>query len=316
MKRKVRLNPTAIGKLSATLAILTALNHIAVSPLFCDYEYTKEEILEKPEPAAIDRFVTPSCKPHPSHCEGLCSTVSTFVQEERKLHLTTKDSWGAYYKSVHEYYRCVNAKIIVEVGIAYGSQTAYHLKHGRDFIKEYHVVDPFLAGYDKGDAASRKFQEAAPGASPKDISLAWFQGIAFDIGSNGMYVPGNETSKIHPAPGCRLRMHHVTSVEGAKLFGDHSVDAVFIDGLHTYEGVLDDIYAWMSKIKVGGSLIFNDFNKINFGVNKAVWEVVEKHNLNLKMIDETNAVLSSDNCAKGLMPKKFKSSRLRRTINH
>ena len=131
-----------------------------------------------------------------------------------------------------------------------------------------------------------------------------------------MYVPGNETSKIHPAPGCRLRMHHVTSVEGAKLFGDHSVDAVFIDGLHTYEGVLDDIYAWMSKIKVGGSLIFNDFNKINFGVNKAVWEVVEKHNLNLKMIDETNAVLSSDNCAKGLMPKKFKSSRLRRTINH
>ena len=164
MKRKVKLNPTAIGKLFATLAILSALNHIAVSRLFCYYEYTKEEILVKPEPAVPaepHRFVTPSCKPHPSHCEGLCSTVSTFVQEERKLYLTTKDSWGAYYKSVHEYYRCVDAKIIVEVGIAYGSQTAYHLKHGRDFIKEYHVVDPFLGGYDKGDATSRKFQEAA-----------------------------------------------------------------------------------------------------------------------------------------------------------
>mmetsp|Transcript_28369 Transcript_28369/g.43962 ORF Transcript_28369/g.43962 Transcript_28369/m.43962 type:complete len:296 (-) Transcript_28369:15-902(-) len=190
----------------------------------------------------------------------------------------------------------INAKRIVEVGVAWGAQTAYHLKHGADFIEEYHVVDPFLAGYDANDPMSKLIAESAPDASYEDISLAWYQGMSMDLGNDGMYLQDEPM----PPAGCRLRMHRYKSVEGAKLFGDLSVDAVFIDGLHTYEGVLEDIEAWMSKIVVGGSLIFNDFQDPHFGVNKAVWEMADRHNIKITMIDPTNAVFGGkESCIKG-----------------
>ena len=63
-----------------------------------------------------------------------------------------------------------------------------------------------------------------------------------DLGRQGLYHTG-KNGFITPTPLCKLRMHHCTSVVGAKQFGDHSVDAVFIDGLHTHEGVLEDVEA-------------------------------------------------------------------------
>mmetsp|Transcript_4876 Transcript_4876/g.7400 ORF Transcript_4876/g.7400 Transcript_4876/m.7400 type:complete len:323 (-) Transcript_4876:159-1127(-) len=254
----------------------------------------------------VERYATPKCAPHPAKCEGLCHTVSEFVRQRRIGTLANPKAWSWYYAGVLEYYRCSNAKIIVEVGVAWGAQTAYHLKHGSDFIEEYHVVDPFLAGYDPDDPMSKNFEAAAPGAKPEDISRAWFQGMAMDLGKDGMYMKGTADEKIDPPPGCLLRMHHAKSVEGAELFGDHSVDAVFIDGLHTYEGVLDDINAWMSKIRVGGTLIFNDFNSPAFGVNKAVWEIADKHNIKIAMIDGTNAIFGgSQSCVKGPKPMRI-----------
>jgi len=247
----------------------------------------------------VERHVTPECRPHPTKCDGLCETVSNFIRKNRFGVLKNPKTWSHYYQGVLEYYRCTNAKKIVEVGVAWGAQTAYHLKNGMDFIDEYHVVDPFMAGYDPDDPMSQQFEKAAPGSNPQQISDAMFQGMAMDLGRDGMYLPG-DNEKIDPPPVCRLRMHHLKSVDGAKLFGDLSVDAVFIDGLHTYEGVMDDINAWMSKIKVGGSLIFNDFSSSKFGVNKAVWEVANKLNLKIKMIDNTNAILGGlESCAKG-----------------
>lgn len=256
----------------------------------------------------VDPFVTPMCKPHPSSCEGLCDVVGSFVRKQRYEVLSNPKSWMWYYQGVLDYYRCTNAKIIVEVGVAFGAQTAYHLKNGLDFIEEYHIVDPFLAGYDPDDPMSKEFEKAAPGSTPEEVSNAWYQAMAMDLGRDGMYMP-EKNEKIDPAPGCHLRMHHEKSVAGSKLFGNLSVDAVFIDGLHTYEGVMEDILSWMPKIKVGGSLIFNDFQDPNFGVNRAVWEVVEKHNINVRMIDRTNALLGggSDICVKGPQPMRIKN---------
>ena len=58
----------------------------------------------------------------------------------------------------------------MEVGAAFGGQTQHMLRHGRGFIAEYHVVDPFLSGYDRKDVMSRWMQKAVPDASPADIS--------------------------------------------------------------------------------------------------------------------------------------------------
>jgi len=241
--------------------------------------------------------VTPGCKDHTQFCTGMCAIVADFLRQRRKNVLSNPKSWSWYYQGVSDYYRCVNAKVVVEVGVAFGAQTAFHLKNS-EFIDEYHVVDPFLAGYDPEDPMANEFMKAAPDATPDEISKAWFESMDKDLGIDGLY---NGETKMQPG-GCKLRMHRLKSVDAASLFGDLSVDAVFIDGLHTYEGVVDDIKAWKSKIKVGGSLIFNDYNaKAKFpGIYQAVNEFATGQRIEVKMIDATNALVGGkETCAKG-----------------
>lgn len=59
-----------------------------------------------------------------------------------------------------------------------------------------------------------------------------------------------------------------SSIEASKLYKDNSLDFVFIDASHEYEDVIDDIKAWLPKIKVGGILAGHDYGR--YSVNKAV----------------------------------------------
>lgn len=65
-----------------------------------------------------------------------------------------------------------------------------------------------------------------------------------------------------------------TSDEAATLFDDESMDFVFIDGLHTYEQVLQDCKNYYPKLKSGGYLIGHDYSRIQ-GVNTAVGEFAD-----------------------------------------
>ena len=68
----------------------------------------------------------------------------------------------------------------------------------------------------------------------------------------------------------RARIHKDYTVNVAKSFEDESIDFVFIDADHSYEGVKNDIAAWEPKVKSGGYIIGHD---IHFEtVNKAVEE--------------------------------------------
>ena len=66
-----------------------------------------------------------------------------------------------------------------------------------------------------------------------------------------------------------------TSVEAAKQFEDESLDFVFIDALHTYEAVCDDIDAWLPKVKKGGYIGGHDYN--HPPVRKAVKKKLPSH---------------------------------------
>lgn len=60
------------------------------------------------------------------------------------------------------------------------------------------------------------------------------------------------------------------TTSAATHFEEESLDFVFIDADHSYEGVKNDIEAWESKVKSGGYVIGHD---IHFdSVNKAVTE--------------------------------------------
>lgn len=59
-------------------------------------------------------------------------------------------------------------------------------------------------------------------------------------------------------------------------FEDESIDMVYIDALHTYEDVKNDIEKWFLKVKIGGIVAGHDYQKIFPGVIKAVEEFFGK----------------------------------------
>jgi hypothetical protein len=62
-----------------------------------------------------------------------------------------------------------------------------------------------------------------------------------------------------------------------KIYNDKSLDFVFIDGSHKYEDVVNDIKAWLPKIKEGGILAGHDY--IDFDdVRRAVHDVLGEQN--------------------------------------
>ena len=64
----------------------------------------------------------------------------------------------------------------------------------------------------------------------------------------------------------------------AKLqFKNESLDFIFIDGDHSYEGVRDDLNNWVSKVRTGGLVCGDDYNTIWPGVPRAVNEFISKN---------------------------------------
>jgi hypothetical protein len=64
----------------------------------------------------------------------------------------------------------------------------------------------------------------------------------------------------------------VTSLKAASMVPDGSLDFVFIDAMHFYEELCEDIAAWKPKLRQGGVLAGDDFTTRFPGVQKAVEE--------------------------------------------
>ena len=65
----------------------------------------------------------------------------------------------------------------------------------------------------------------------------------------------------------RITLIKNTSVEEAACFGDNLFDFVYIDGDHSFEGIYNDLYSWINKVRVGGIIAGDDFKDgINSGI--------------------------------------------------
>lgn len=77
-------------------------------------------------------------------------------------------------------------------------------------------------------------------------------------------------------------IHRAYSDKVCATFEDESIDWVYIDGNHTYEGTLEDLHLWWPKLKTGGYLTGDDYAPTpnpRFGVVKAVNEFVKEFGL-------------------------------------
>ena len=88
----------------------------------------------------------------------------------------------------------------------------------------------------------------------------------------------------------RRALLNMDSLEAAKTIPDGSLDFVFIDADHSYEGASADISAWHTKVKPGGWLCGHDYWLVpdpsqswTQGPKRAVDEFVAERNLRLEL---------------------------------
>ena len=70
---------------------------------------------------------------------------------------------------------------------------------------------------------------------------------------------------------------------------DNSVDAIFIDGDHSYDAVSEDLPFWYNKLKKGGWLLGDDYNSCHPGTTRAVDEFARNNNLTLEFLSRPDS---------------------------
>lgn len=161
-------------------------------------------------------------------------------------------SWFGSYGIVPHLAEMVNAKKILEIGVAYG----YHA----DFICtvlpeiQYIGVDPYEANYDLDDIFCQDVQKLFGEVEAQKAMDRLFSAVSSNL------------SKLSG----RAELIREKSWIAATQFLDESFDLVYIDGDHTYEGVVKDLAGWYPKVKKGGVICGDDIGWP--GVKKAVDE--------------------------------------------
>ena len=176
-----------------------------------------------------------------------------FLQDQARSKLGF--GWMVRHPSLTELYRKHQCHVCIEIGIARG-ELVHSFVAAVPEVTEYHAVDPFLGGYDPRDVTSielKKFNE-----ENKNTPETWADAVLYNLRDFG----------------CKVRLHLGMSADMVSRFKPKSVDCIFIDGDHTYEGVQKDIHLYGPIAKPGGILVFDDYVGGFPGVVKAVDELV------------------------------------------
>ena len=78
-------------------------------------------------------------------------------------------------------------------------------------------------------------------------------------------------------------MTPMPSVDAAKLVPDKSLDYIYIDGDHTYEGLMKDLNAWYPKLADGGMISGHDYYVTS--VNEATKEFFAGKNKPISVVN-------------------------------
>lgn len=147
-----------------------------------------------------------------------------------------------------------NDSVVVEVGVFLGKSVVFMCEK----LKEYNKTTKVIA-VDTW-RGSVEHQELVNNIGGEDVFFEKFIDNIKQSGFSDNVVVKRESS-----------------VESSKSFPNESIDFIFIDASHQYQDVLDDINAWLPKVKKGGIISGHDYHSGLFpGVIKAVNQVFGK----------------------------------------
>lgn len=175
----------------------------------------------------------------------------------------TPGGWAQYYYGIFEkVIKDNNFKLVAEVGIGYG----FHAKQILDNtnVDNLYLIDPMQFYPNDGFATDV-------------ISYGGFEKLVKNININL-----NE----HKSRYTWFRQPSLTITNNE--IQDESLDAIFIDGDHSYEAVSKDLPFWFKKLKKGGWLLGDDYASCHPGTTKAVDEFKNINNLNIEFLYKPN----------------------------
>jgi hypothetical protein len=126
--------------------------------------------------------------------------------------------------------------VMAEIGCYAGESTSLFLNSGK--IKTLYAIDPWKIGYDNSDPASNS-------------DMLEVENL-FNIRTN-ICMNNNK--------GIELLKLKMTLKDAFEMLPE--LDLIYIDGDHTYNGVLNDILLGKKKVKIGGIISGHDYRKTN-----------------------------------------------------
>jgi hypothetical protein len=172
-------------------------------------------------------------------------------------------SWGdLYYHVISGIIREKNYRVGAELGVAFGGHAEHILKNTR--LEKLYGVDLYKN----------------------------YEGTTDSFFWNGMQYQQKNYDDLYEftinrmSPfGERFSLIRKTTADASSDIKDE-LDFVFIDALHTDEGVYADLTYWFPKVRKGGMISGHDYNHPNFpGVSDAVNRFAFSNNLEIKEAD-------------------------------
>lgn len=161
---------------------------------------------------------------------------------------------------LHFVQQAQDGDLFVEVGSLWGSSAAWMASFIRESGKniKFYVVDYFdLRGITDGKWSQEDLDYVrylGNITEDEDVCYESFWNVLSKLGLRDYVTP--------------IKM---ASNKAVNLFADNSIDFLFIDADHSYEGVKRDIQMWIPKVRSGGVIAGHDYDWE--GVKKAVDEL-------------------------------------------
>lgn len=172
---------------------------------------------------------------------------------------------GEICKSPHIEYminlkKNMKCKVYVEIGVLYGGSIIEQMKDTQECI--FIGIDPFTGYY--GDSYDPH----------RNVDLTKH----YDIVKNNINQNNPNNHKYHLLKGFSNDMVE----DFSKL--DLKIDYLFIDGDHTYQGVMNDFNNYLPFVSVEGIIVFDNYNDSSWTEVKVAVDEIIKNNKNIELV--------------------------------